>query len=688
MKGTRYETKIDLELYRQMVDMIYRLSSKADKIDTKQQIETNSLFWEMPAEVMEKTYGLHYPGEVLERLGEKTELTTAKIRALSLALGQTKAIHEEGMFIGTQFSRFYQRTFHNLGHTDCYLLAAKYLLEEKDKRSVYDEFLKYPWEKIEEILFALSVFPEDDLVWERSKAYLNHCLGKERILDVYVESELYMWICVHCAPRLRGYRKKDLDVLKYITRLPNEPARNGNNMQEKLADLGYTLPELYFLNGIFISEPGIGYEKNSITSERIAVEVCKFFLNEEKIYPESVYDLCGKLIDFYKEFNIKLEGTEGILPYLKNDIQLKNVKTFQLLFPYKEAIYGRYVQGEIFYIDLTDQRWDPLYTWLEKTEFDSLVTQTIDGRDYTDGELKQFLSRYKFLTGEKYEATFWNTEWDTIRGNTFSKLSEANILNPVALMETYVNQLEKNVEETEEKWKYMFAYLLNYMNGVESPQVFQMLNFYLEGIKRLGISDLTVKKLLFESFGIEEWRRGRDRFEKLKFLRIFLEPEKHDKLFQWLDSTVFRYMPEDYIHFLVAMLEDPDLFLWIPKEEAKEVCFRILPLVEGDSEQKKLRLRYMSKEDFIRQEQEEEERKRRIKLLEERKAFQKLKRKFTKFIAANAETGRFEPIHHFLDKERYPMRYKAKKDCGGVSIFSVRKELCYKSHTKGNGKTP
>lgn len=86
----------------------------------------------------------------------------------------------------------------------------------------------------------------------------------------------------------------------------------------------------------------------------------------------------------------------------------------------------------------------------------------------------------------------------------------------------------------------------------------------------------------------------------------------------------------------------------------------------------------MSKEDFIRQEQEEEERKRRIKLLEERKAFQKLKRKFTKFIAANAETGRFEPIHHFLDKERYPMRYKAKKIVAGYLSFQCGKNCAIK----------
>ena len=208
MKGIRYEKQIDLELYRQMVDLVCRLSGKEKKEGTLHQIERDSLFWELPGQSMEEAYGLHYPGEVLERLGEKTALSLPKIRALSFALGQTKEIHEEGMFLGTQFPGFCQKAFRDRGKPDCYLLAARYLLEEKEKKQAYEELLKYPWEKVEEILFALSVLPGDEMLWEQVKTRLNECLGTQRRLEVYGDSELYLWIVDHCAPKLKGYRKR------------------------------------------------------------------------------------------------------------------------------------------------------------------------------------------------------------------------------------------------------------------------------------------------------------------------------------------------------------------------------------------------------------------------------------------------------------------------------------------------
>lgn len=661
LKGTRYEKQIDLELYRQMVDMIYRLSGKEGKMYTMRQIENDSLFWERPEKAMEEVYGLHYPGEVLERLGEKAEMTLPKIRALGLALGQTKAIHEDGMFIDTQYTRFYQKTFRNLEDTDCYLLAAKYLLEEKEKVRLHEVFLKYPWEKAEEILFALSILPDDVLLWEQVKGRLNHCLGKQRVLDVYEDGELYIWISIHCASWLRGYRKKDLDALKYITRLPNEPARSGNVMQKKLLELGYTLAEVYFLNGIYVTESGIGYAQNSITAERVAVEACKFFLNGETIYSERVYTLCDKLIEIYKEFFIKLEGTEGILQYLKNEIQLKNVRSYQLLFSYKESMYRRYEDEVLFYIDLTNPRWNPLYHWLEREMFDWLITETICGKGYTDEELQHFLYQYEALTGEKYECIFWTQQQDRVLDRAFSRLVEANILNPVDLMEAYVKQIEDN-KEVEEKWKNMFSYLREYMVGIRSYEAFQMLRHYMEGRKRLVAPDrLPVESIFFDSFGIKSWGSNRSRFQDLKLLRLFLTPDEHQELFKWLDTTVFKSIPEAYIDFWVKILEDPNTLLWMDEEEAKEICFHILPAVESSYEQKRLQKRYMTEEEYEHLEQEEKERKKRKEMLEEKKICQKLKREFTKLIAEKTAEGPFQPVHDFLKKKRYPMSGRAKK---------------------------
>lgn len=681
--GLRYEKQIDIELFCQMVEMVYRLSGKTDKMATICQMDCDCLFWQMPEEPIENIYDLHYPGEVLERLGEKIKLSLPKIRALALALGLTKEIQEDGMFVGTQFSLFCQKTFRNQEKQDCYLLAAKYLLAEgKEKKHVYEEVLNYPWEKIEEILFALSVLPEDDLLWEKVRENLNLCLGNEHVLDVYEDGELYLWICRHCGTRMKGYRKKDLDALKYVTRLPNEPARNGNTMQEKLVELGYTPAELHFLNGIFAKEPGLGCAQNSITAERIAVEVCKFFLNEEIIYPESVYELCGKLIENYRDFSIKLEGTEGILQYLRNELQLKNVRSYQFLFPYRKNIYQNYEDEGIFYIDLTDSSWDPLYIWLEKTEFDLLITKTIIGKRYTDVELKQFLSHYKLLTGEKYEGSFWTQQQDSIWEKAFFRLSDAGVLNPVALMGEYVTQLEENVEETKEKWECMSSYLLDFMEGIHSPEAFQMLALYMEGRERFETPEiLPSKKLFFSSFGIREWSNHGKRFKDMNFLRLFLTPQEHNTLFQWLDEVIFKSIPEEYIVFLATMLEDPDTFLWMEKEEAREICFRILPLVDTYT-QKGLRKRYLTEQEYEYLEQVEKESRRRKNMMKEMKICQKLKNDFTKEIAKHKAKGIVQPVFEFLKSKHYPMQSMARRIvarylscvCGKGRIIKITQE--------------
>ena len=52
------------------------------------QLKENDMFLEKPKVDMETAYGLHYPGEVLERIGEHLTLTKQTYRALGLALAR------------------------------------------------------------------------------------------------------------------------------------------------------------------------------------------------------------------------------------------------------------------------------------------------------------------------------------------------------------------------------------------------------------------------------------------------------------------------------------------------------------------------------------------------------------------------------------------------------------------------
>ena len=72
MEWNIYKDWLDPVLYRQMVSMIYQLSSNADKEAFLKQERENSLFYGICEHSMEEEYNLHYPGEVLER--DKTGL--------------------------------------------------------------------------------------------------------------------------------------------------------------------------------------------------------------------------------------------------------------------------------------------------------------------------------------------------------------------------------------------------------------------------------------------------------------------------------------------------------------------------------------------------------------------------------------------------------------------------------------
>ena len=84
MEWKIYEEWLDITLYRQMTNLIYKLSSNEEKYKIYMQLKENDMFLEKPKVDMETAYGLHYPGEVLERIGEHLTLTKQTYRASDL----------------------------------------------------------------------------------------------------------------------------------------------------------------------------------------------------------------------------------------------------------------------------------------------------------------------------------------------------------------------------------------------------------------------------------------------------------------------------------------------------------------------------------------------------------------------------------------------------------------------------
>lgn len=126
-----FENILDVELYCQMVDLIIRLSSVQHKDPIYRRMEYSALFFHRLDHSMEETYALHYPGEVLERLSEKTEVGEKQLRALGLALAETRRFQNIGMFVGKQEISFWKKFNRILSKNDIYRMGILYLYEDK-----------------------------------------------------------------------------------------------------------------------------------------------------------------------------------------------------------------------------------------------------------------------------------------------------------------------------------------------------------------------------------------------------------------------------------------------------------------------------------------------------------------------------------------------------------------------------
>lgn len=645
MEWHMYDEWIDIPLYRQMVDMVYRLSAREDKVQRVREIRRYALFAGEANKTLEDAYSLRYPGEVLERLGEHIKITERQIRALGLALAQTKPLQDENMFVGNQFPSFWKKMGSGAAKNDLYMLAGCYLMEEGPKRELYQDFLEYPFGDIAELLFALSILPEDQTLWGKIKGKLNRVLGVERVISVYENVEVYCWLIQTFHWRLNGYRKKDLDALKYVMRLPFANACNPGTLQKKLVENGYSIPEIYFLNFSLLrytNLPGM-VDIRSITAERMAVEICGFFLGGQEEYPDAAYDLCRYLLAEYKRLKIKINGWGEILEGLSQTVKIQNVKSYQVVYTYRDSSLPR---QEWLYIDLTDGKWDSLYGWLEEEAFDTYATMALVGKNYNGDEICRFLTHYQELTGKDYQRFFWIKE-ERVLYKVFHKLAECAIVRPELLIEEYLNEFHLDAGRAAIKWKNMVYYLRAYVEEMQSEKAYYILE---KMVNEFGITDdhmlFPVKKMLRQLSGVSIWN---NKFTHMKMIWVFLDARQHQKLFGWIEKVVFQEQPEDYVRFLTAVLEDREYLLWLPEKAAREVYRKVLPFVDNPHHEMKLREIYQTPEEIAAYQEKKKLMAERKRMKAEMERIREKKKQFSVLVTKSKGTGsHFTEIRNFL----------------------------------------
>lgn len=677
MEWNLFDAWIDVPLYGQMKYLIYEMCKKEDRYTLLTENDRSDLFTDQPKKGMDEAYHLSYPGEALERLGERMEVTERQQRALALALARTKSLQEERMFVGNQLPNFLGKLKRQLHGDKLFMLGFQCLMDGTERKEAYEGLLGYPYRELREILFALSILPEDDQLWQAVCQKLNALLGNERDISVFENAGVYVWlarqVCFH--QRMRVYRKKDMDVLKYVLRLPflNVLGKQ-DTVLKKLTGNGYAVEELSYLNSLMIREVRFpdSIFPGSITGEKIAVETCRRFLGSDKVYPRQAYELCSCLCEAYKEFRIKLNGNQGILDALIGQVKVKTPEAFRTLYPYISG-KPKFAQWKIF--DLTDPKWDGLHTWLPETEYEECVTESLLAEEEAD-KLARALKRYQELTGKDYTEQFWKTSVYKI-SQVFRHLADLDALPAEALMEAFLKEYQEKDGEFENKWKNMAWYLQEYAKKIHSHKAFQVLKLYVE---RLGVVD--IPKLF--SFGeivkscfMIRYRNCYADAEKLDIVRPFLTEQEHQQLFYWIEEYQFRHNTEKYLKFLGDTLLNEETRSWLPWEDAREIYFALRKSKMAAETEHRLRELYLTEPEQTALRQKEEEENRRKKGKEKWERVKKIKKEFTKVVAKNRlKQGLFKRISDFLAVSYYYRKETAEIAAGylkdaktGICLF-------------------
>ncbi len=407
-------------------------------------------------------------------------------------------------------------------------------------------------------------------------------------------------------------------------------------------------------------------KKNGLTAERMAVETCMLFLGGDGRLLDQAGDLCRQLLTDYRSFDVRLNDTSGIFDRLYELLKVENIHTYCLLL----SCDGREeLHSDWFLIDLTEPKWQGLYTLLERKCFDKWVFQTLKRKPYTKDEIKAYLSAYKNLTGEEFFTHFWNSA-GTDLSRIFQRLAELELVHPVFLLEEYLEEDKGGNREACQKWGFMAEHLKAYMEGLKTPEAVEML-FRME--KASGISRdtlLPMEELLWNGLGI--WLQyGRISFSGLDFSRPFLSVEEHQRIFAVTERYLFQRYPEQYIPFLVQVLTTEANFSWFPKAEARSVFLQLSGMDKELSGLERLREIYLTEGELEAIRAKEKELEERHLWLEEREKIRTIRKEFDLLVAKtrNTET-QFKELLDYV--QRYYTGRKPRKE----RRFIVKRYLC------------
>ena len=308
IENEAFEKKVNIELCNKLINYIIKISDN-DYRSTLKNISDKCIWCKSLNNVdMQKDFQVKYLGELLERYEEKIGDNINDIRAIALALGFTAESITNNMIVGNQLVNFITK-INTMAKDDIYLQGALYLYNNKKNEQYKTNLLKNHYLETEDLIFVLSLFDDIEKIYTLLRDQIIELLGKKRTIGVINNIKLYSWFINRFYSIIKKDRKKDAAILKSLLILPTQLIKSNNSNYTILISNNYKEEEILYLNYGFLYYsliPKTVRMGNSITEERIAINLCKTLLDSEYSCEESLYKLIDSILKKYEHLDIKI----------------------------------------------------------------------------------------------------------------------------------------------------------------------------------------------------------------------------------------------------------------------------------------------------------------------------------------------------------------------------------------------
>jgi len=678
-----FHEQVNIGLYNDIVAFVMATTA-ADTKQVYRNLTDNHLWYcRSHNDNIQEQYGFRYFGELLERFEDRAGSDISDIRAIALAMADTKDLFTDDMFVGNQKNNFIKKIT-RLSVGDIYLKSALYLLKKDDANS--DELLELltrsAYNRTEELIFVMSLYDEFEQAFLTCKPWIYKLLCKTRTMPAAGNIEIYCWLIkrLRYCSKLKEIRTKDMALFRALMELPVSFVKKGNKHHTVLLENGYTAEEIVYLNSavICLRPTSDTIYKDSIVAEKIAVEMCITFINSENTHLPDVYEHLEWLLKTHKQFNIKINGYQGIYQAIENEINIKNAQTFIWL-------YKQIEPKDVFRFDILDEKWDVLSRELEADAYRKLVEkQLIENSEFTKEQITERIEKYDKLTGTSYFSQF-EREFEYDKNDDFALLVNKGILD---LATAFTSCLETNsTNDMENGRPNMLIYIGKYIQGIHNRESFEFIKYFLSKCDFNDMHRFFIDKpdrygySYIDHFFVDEFYKGPARYyrddknQRFEIKRSFLTDDEHRELFGWLDDYMLQFKAEKYTEFAVHMIIDSFVSTLFPHNELREIYDRVyeLDIKVVQENIQELKNRYMTEAERQAEKDAETARKSEEKRLEHERQIQNLKDGFTAVY-----DGSFKSLLKFLDNYRY--EHQNQKEAIKMAVEYLYITLSGKNH--------